>query len=170
MSNELHKFSTFKLKYLWLLMKGRVILHIGPFIFWWVCVYCLYILTYSGNLFIHLYQCMSIWTKLVLYWIVLKIYLKYHLFSYCLWLYFMLSNKHLFPYEFCLLRTKVSVLEKVPNVQGSMGHLGRVLQLTCGPITFALRSMVQLSPNVLICREKGVSRQCYPHSPTCCQD
>lgn len=74
------------------------------------------------------------------------------------------KKKYVFPYEFCLLRGK-PVMKKVPNVQGRDGHFGRDPQLINCPITFAL-PVVPLSPNVLICREKGVSRQSCPYSPT----
>lgn len=47
----------------------------------------------------------------------------------------------------------------------AVGHLGRASQLTHGPITFALRSAEQLSPNVSICRGREVSRQSHPLSP-----
>ena len=36
----------------------------------------------------------------------------------------MLSDKCLFPHEFYLSRAKISILEKVPNFQGSDGPLG----------------------------------------------
>lgn len=160
----------FKLKYLWYLMKGKFILHIGPFIFWWVCVYYLYILIYSGDLFIHLYQCILILTKLVLYWIVLQIYVICHLFSFCLWLYFMLSNKHFFSLWILSIESQSLCFGESAKCSRKHGPLGESPTVDMWPHNLFSQDLVQLSPNVLICRGKGVSRQCYPHSSTCFQD
>lgn len=86
-------------------------------------------------------------------------------FVFLLFMFLLCCQKIPFSLWLLSIESQTSVLKKVPNVQGRHGHLGRVPPLTRGPITFAL-PVVQLSPHVLICRGKGVSRQSGPHSST----